>query len=286
MSLNNQMVVDESGGVCLRKHLLYSTYDSITSGCTCVSVVSGITEDIYLGTYILPYRNENPNYTIDTDDISICLKLGIGDMVTDFIDDYINLLSEGLITIETRVIYEPDTGEYYLIGHTNTINCSGDTISRWAIVDYITEGIWNSGAYYYNQLDSCDFEDGVRLVKIKDINPISETFGQIQIITKCQTETTPILITNTASNITYSGATLNGIVSDTGGYNIIERGFCYSRNRLPSINDYKLIVDGTTGVYSGNISSLNSERYYHVRAFATNIIGVGYGNTIIFATNS
>jgi hypothetical protein len=289
MVLLNEMMVDSDGGVCLRKNLHYQTYESIVSGCTCYEVISEIDENIYLGRYVIPYKNKNPYYSIQTGDTSICLSLGSTPM-SDWIIDYINtLVTTGYSghtgdTTEKRVILDNTTNEYYLISDTETENCSGDTLNRFAIVDYNTEDIWFSGStdFYYSEQDGCDVETGIRAVKTKDINPISETFGNILIIEKCQTETPPIITTNDATGLSETTATLNGNATSDGGYTIIERGFCYSLNRTPTIDDNKVIVSGTTGIFSKNLTGLSTDIYYHFRAYARNVLGITYGDTKIF----
>jgi hypothetical protein len=291
MSLIYGMSGDTQGGVCLKKHLDYYVYASHPTGCTCHIVIARITEDLFLGTYVLPYKNVNKHYSININDESKCLILS-GISINDWTENYINsLVTTGYTgyngaTTETRNIWEQSTNTYYLINQSISSICSGDTVSRWAIVDYITEEIWLSGStdYFYNQTDSCGTKTGDRIVKIKDINPVSSTYNQTHEIIKCQTETAPIVAILNTNGITSTGAILNAEIVSDGGYDIIEKGFCYGRNNLPSINDNKIKSTTIGSQYSKTISGLTPGTKYYIRAYATNILGLTYSNTDTFQT--
>lgn len=293
MNLINNMEFNKNGGVCLIKSLNYTTYDVINSGCTCNETITNVENDyIELGINITPYKNLNKYYTVNTGDTNECLVIDMVLFNEWFIDYLNNLVSTGntideYLNIEKRVIFDITTGDYYKI-ETDVNICSGDTYSRMAIVKYIDEQLWveGDGSVFTSEFDECGLETGTRLIKLKDINPISPTFEVIDITEKCYNETEPITITNNVSNITTSQATLNGDIVSSGGYEIIERGFCYSFNRLPSINDNKLTVSGGIGSYNKIITNLIPNRYYYVRAYSSNLIGVSYGETKIFKVNS
>lgn len=191
MGLINQMIVDNNGGVCLRKNLTYNTYNSLVTGCTCNDIIISMNENIYLGIYILPYKNVNPRFEVNVLDESKCLNL-IDIEFKNWINYYINALVttgytgyNGSIS-EQRIIFDEINNKYYQIKQTNEELCHEDKTSRYAIVDYTTETMWAGiGNYYYSELDNCDNETGIKFVKTKDINPISPTYGQIQINKTC-----------------------------------------------------------------------------------------------------
>ena len=65
---------------------------------------------------------------------------------------------------------------------------------------------------------------------------------------------------------------------------LIARGVCWSTSQDPTIND-RHTTDGTgTGVFQSTITGLNPGVAYHVRAYATNSAGTGYGADIPFST--
>lgn len=289
MNLINNMAPDEQGGVCLKKYLHYNTYSDFTSGCTCNESVDLIEEYIPTGLYVLPYINDNHSYTVNTGDTSLCLVL-INISMADWFVNYINTLATtgytgyNGSTIENRIIFDLNSEEYYKVSQSNLEICSGDTSAKWAIIDYETNNLWYSGSttFYYDELDDCDVKTCNRLVKMKDINPKSLTYNQIKIINKCKNETTPIVSLDNITGITTSSATLFGTVISDGGFEILDRGFYYSTDRLPSSNSTKVSVNGTIGEFNAVINGLKPLKYYYVMAYATNCLGTSYSESIVF----
>lgn len=76
----------------------------------------------------------------------------------------------------------------------------------------------------------------------------------------------------------------NGAVTSVGSSNIIQHGFCYSTEPEPSLTKN----DGVTSLgslsapanFSCNISNIEFEKPYYVRAYATNKQGESYGEVI------
>ncbi|MEI6823218.1 MAG: hypothetical protein WCL51_14905 [Bacteroidota bacterium] len=97
--------------------------------------------------------------------------------------------------------------------------------------------------------------------------------------------TAPIVSTGTSSNINMTTATCAGNVSSDGGAAISKRGICYSTSANPDTNSSKVIVAGTTGTFTANLTNLNSGTTYHYRAFALNAVGITYGTDLTFQTN-
>lgn len=94
----------------------------------------------------------------------------------------------------------------------------------------------------------------------------------------------PTVVTSSVTDITSSSAVANGQVVDAGGGNISQRGFVWSTSVNPTTSDNKIVVSGTTGDYSGDITGLDRITTYHVRAYAINEIGTGYGADVQFDT--
>lgn len=101
------------------------------------------------------------------------------------------------------------------------------------------------------------------------------------------TKSIPKLTTVTITGITTNSAVSGGNISDDGGENITTRGICWSTTANPTTADAKTIATGTgKGIYSANLTGLLPSTIYHVRSFATNTFGTGYGNDITFTTSS
>lgn len=93
-----------------------------------------------------------------------------------------------------------------------------------------------------------------------------------------------ILTTTLASAITSSTVITGGIISSSGGTNVTARGVCFNTSPNPTIsNDYTLEGSGI-GEFISELSSLEPNTQYYVRAFAINADGVAYGNEITFTT--
>jgi len=97
---------------------------------------------------------------------------------------------------------------------------------------------------------------------------------------------TPVVQTGTTTNINIISATCLGNVISDGGSTIIQRGICYDTTAYPDTSKNKIIVSGTVGSFSANLSGLNSNTTYHYRAFALNSTGITYGADSTFTTQT
>lgn len=194
MALVNGMVKDENGGVCIRKVLTYYSYVKSTTGCDCTDSVDFYETETPIGLYVTPYININPNYSINTEEQSLCLIISSGTTITTWFETYINDLATTGYTsdydnseYETRVLYEQLTGDLYKAVHDfRSTNCTFNTAAMWAIYDTVNEEVWQGvGDYYFNELDGCGEETGKKIVRMVDINENSTTYNQIKDVVKC-----------------------------------------------------------------------------------------------------
>jgi len=94
----------------------------------------------------------------------------------------------------------------------------------------------------------------------------------------------PTVVTSPLAVINATNATGGGNVTSDGGDFVSARGVCWSLSPNPTILD-NITSDGTgTGTYSSFLAGLNPSTTYHVRAYATNIMGTAYGQDIPFTT--
>lgn len=94
----------------------------------------------------------------------------------------------------------------------------------------------------------------------------------------------PLLETASINDKTSSSAKCGGIVTFDWSYPIISRGVCWSTSQEPTINDYKTTDGSGPGSYTSTLLGLDPNKQYYVRAYATNINGVSYGQQIGFST--
>ena len=114
------------------------------------------------------------------------------------------------------------------------------------------------------------YVDNISLYNINDLhllpemNPIVNTFAVVDIST------------NTANS--------GGYILYNGGLPITAKGVCWSTSPNPTINDSQT-SDGTgDDDFASTITGLNDETTYYARAYATNSLGTGYGEELIFTT--
>ena len=94
--------------------------------------------------------------------------------------------------------------------------------------------------------------------------------------------------TQAASSLETTSLTGNGNITNTGGENCTRRGFCYKQGTSgdPTTADNVVYDDGDfgTGAYTKEITGLSSGTSYRVRAYATNLAGTGYGDSVTVLT--
>ena len=87
------------------------------------------------------------------------------------------------------------------------------------------------------------------------------------------------------SAITSGSASSGGNVISDGGGPITAKGVCWSTSPDPITADDKT-TDGTgAGSFTSSITGLSPSITYHVRAYATNSAGTGFGDDISFTTS-
>jgi len=97
----------------------------------------------------------------------------------------------------------------------------------------------------------------------------------------------PTIATTIASSVTSSAATSGGNITNEGGAAVTARGVCWSTSANPTITLATKTSNGSgPGTFTSNITGLTAGTTYHVRAWATNSAGTGYGSEITFTTNA
>lgn len=95
----------------------------------------------------------------------------------------------------------------------------------------------------------------------------------------------PVVVTNTPiTNISFNSATGGGNVTGDGGSTVTARGLCWSTSANPTIAASHTTEPGTLGPFISNMTGLQANTTYHVRAYATNTNGTSYGADVTFST--
>lgn len=96
----------------------------------------------------------------------------------------------------------------------------------------------------------------------------------------------PSVITASVTNIGQTTATGGGNVISSGGEIVTERGICWSTSHNPTISGSHQGNGTGTGNYTVNMTGLNPNTTYYVRAYAINSQGIAYGEEVNFKTGA
>ena len=104
-----------------------------------------------------------------------------------------------------------------------------------------------------------------------------------------QTEENPVLAILTTleiSQVTTNSAISGGAITSDGGAEVTARGIVWSTNSNPNIDENEGLTENGSGIgnYTCNLTELEPQTTYYVRAYATNSIGTAYGNELEFTT--
>jgi uncharacterized protein (TIGR02145 family) len=96
----------------------------------------------------------------------------------------------------------------------------------------------------------------------------------------------PSVLTTSVTEISPNSATFAGNISNDGGVSVTSRGVCWSTNPNPTLANSKTTDGAGIGLFTSLLTGLTANTKYYVRAYATNIIGTGYGNEVSFSTTT
>lgn len=95
----------------------------------------------------------------------------------------------------------------------------------------------------------------------------------------------PTLSETVVSDITLTSAKAAASITNNGGAEITERGFCISTtNQAPTTADRKMTVATEMDMFTTDVDQLTEGTTYYIRAYATNKNGTSYGKTATFTT--
>ncbi len=97
--------------------------------------------------------------------------------------------------------------------------------------------------------------------------------------------TAPTVVTSAVTQITETSAVAGGNVTSDGGASVTERGVVYSTSTNPTTASNKVISGSGMGAFTGNLTGLQPNTTYYVRAYAANSKGTSYGEEVSFTTN-
>jgi uncharacterized protein (TIGR02145 family) len=117
------------------------------------------------------------------------------------------------------------------------------------------------------------------------INSAGTAYGN-ELYTTTTALVAPSISTVAVSDISFKAATSGGTITSDGNDPITAKGICWSVTANPTTADSKT-SDGTgSSGFTSYLTGLTPGTTYHVRAYATNNVGTGYGNEVTFTTTS
>ena len=96
----------------------------------------------------------------------------------------------------------------------------------------------------------------------------------------------PTVTTAAVTNINKTTATAGGNVTNDGGISVTERGVVFSTSQNPTVADSKVTSGSGTGAFTCNLTGLEEGKTYYVRAYAMNVVGIGYGEQVDFTVST
>lgn len=229
-----------------------------------------------------------------------------------------NMRYVGYTTIEEQIVTSEATeqmqavNQYVTLNFTHyfrpiveTLSATDITISTATLHGNITNNGGSScvsrGFYYgtsednLSQIITVDTGDGEYYADITGLN-IATTYyycafatnsagtsvGDVLSFTTPE-EAIPTVVTDEATNIMTTRATLSGNVIYDGGETVSIRGFLYGT----SINGITEEIQSGNGIgnYTAVITNLTPNTTYYFKAYATNILGTSYGDVMSFTTD-
>ena len=142
-----------------------------------------------------------------------------------------------------------------------------------------------TGAFFVNITDLA--MNNIYYIRAYAINSQETTYGNE--VTLDFNAVMPVVSTSavTAINIAAETATLNGKIDSIGDPAYTERGFVYATVHNPTVeDDIKKVATGNgTGSFYTNLTDLEMNNIYYIRAYATNSQGTAYGNEVTLDFN-
>jgi hypothetical protein len=115
-------------------------------------------------------------------------------------------------------------------------------------------------------------------------NSIGTAYGNEITFSSLPPPTVATVTTLPVDSITHFGALVGGNVLSDGNTTVTARGVVYSILPNPTIADAFTNNGSGTGIFTTTISGLNETTTYYLKAYATNAIGIAYGQEVTFTT--
>ena len=155
---------------------------------------------------------------------------------------------------------------------------------------------WNTQTAPVVENNKLMTKDTVAILEIKDLQPNTQYHVRAYATNKVgvayseeyefTTFSLPEIKTEEMTDVQLTTAMLHGTLVFNGNDTAAIKGFCWSTNEDPTVENNHIEIDTASAMYTYRLSNLIDETQYYVRAYAQNKIGIAYGETKSFTTMS
>ena len=114
-------------------------------------------------------------------------------------------------------------------------------------------------------------------------NKIGVVYGEERVFTT-QAAVVPKVVTKEVKDVDDQSATVQGEVTSDGGAEVTERGVVYGTSENLTVENSKVTSGAGIGAFTCNLTGLQPNTKYYVRAYAVNKKGTVYGEQVSFTT--
>jgi len=117
-------------------------------------------------------------------------------------------------------------------------------------------------------------------------NAVGTGYASNEVVFKTFEVPTIVTIAPDPATITSVSVKTGGTIVSNGGTDIMQSGLCWGTNPLPTIADEHTTNGYGSGSFVSTLTELMGSTVYYVRAYATNSVGIAYGNVESFTTKA
>jgi uncharacterized protein (TIGR02145 family) len=115
------------------------------------------------------------------------------------------------------------------------------------------------------------------------INDVGTGYGNEETFSTIKASV-PNVSTHQITSISQRSALSGGEILSENGGSVNSKGICWGLNENPTTDDNKTVDGSGLGTFASTLTGLEASTTYHVRAYALNSAGTGYGNDLSFST--